>query len=222
MKRIATISVSIAAASLISFLPQFTLAQGTANSQPASGQTAQASAQREAMQMVPAEVALTGELDARKVEPGYKFQTTLQDKVQLKNGPELPRGTVLMGNVVTDKMQAGGASRLALRFTSAELKDGKRIPIEAMIVGVDGPAYDTAVYGYEFPGTAADVWNSKTLKMDVIGVESGVDLRSSIGGKNSGVFVLTEKSDVKFAEGSRITLAIAARTGGNSSGTGGA
>ncbi len=211
MKRIARISVSIAAGSLISFLPQLTLAQNDANRQQMNSNSAQATAKSEAMQMVPADVALTGQLDARKVEPGYKLQTKLQDTVQLKNGPELPRGTALTAVVVTDKMQASGASRLALRFTSAELKDGKTIPIVATIVGVAHPVETDGLFPY---GTSAvdPQWNSGTLSLDLIGVLPGVDLHSKIGDANSGVFVSTKKSDVRLAEGSRITLAIAART----------
>jgi hypothetical protein len=220
MKREERISLSIAAACFLLVLPQLTLAQGSAKLQRVSSNSAQASAQSEAMQMVPAEVQLARELDAQKVAPGYKFQTTLQDKVQLKNGPELPRGTVLMGKVVTDKMHAGATSRLALRFTSAKLKDGKTIPIKATIVGVAGPADDT--FGYSHQSAVTDGWNSQTLKMDVIGVQSGVDLHSSIGAKNSGVFVTNKKSDVKLAEGCRIGLAIAERTISKSSLTGGA
>ncbi len=222
MKHKARTSLSIAATCLAFLLPQLTLAQSSANSERMSNDSTQASARSEAMQMVPVEVTLTRELNARKVEPGYKFQTTLQDKVQLKNGPELPRGTVLTGTVVSDKMQAGGTSRLALRFTKAELKDGMRIPIEAAIVGVLGPPGGWGTFGYGNAPSPGEQWNSGILKMDVIGVEPGVDLHSSIGAKNSGVFVSTKKSDVKLADGSRITLAIAERTNSNSSGTGGA
>ena len=221
MKRKARTSLSIAATCLAFLLPQLTLAQSSAKSQRMNSNSMQASARSEAALMVPVEVALTEELDARKVEPGYQFQTRLQDKVQLKNGPELPRGTVLTGIVVTDQMQTGGTSMMALRFTSAELKDGKRIPIEAAIVGVLGPPGGWGTSGYDNTPSPREQWNSGTLKMDVIGVESGVDLHSSIGARNSGVFVSTKKSDVRLADGSRITLAIAERTN-NSNGAAGA
>ena len=221
MKSVARISLSIAAACLLFVLPQLALARSGAKLRRVTSNYAQASAQSEAMQMVPAEVQLASRLDAKKVKPGYKFQTTLRDKVQLKNGPELPRGTVLMGKVVTDKMQAGATSKLALRFTSAKLKDGKSIPIEATIIGVAAPAYGT--FGYSHQSGVTDGWDNRTLKMDVIGVQSGVDLHSSIGAKNSGVFVANKKkNDVKLAEGCRIGLAIAERTISKSSRTGGA
>lgn len=164
----------------------------------------------EATQMVPAQVALQKSLDAKKVKPGEQFQSSLTGKVHLKNGVELPSGTKLIGTVVTDNLQAGN-STLALRFTQAETKDGKTIPIKAMIVGVnppqEGPPVDTTTQ-------PANTWNYNARQVDDVGVMSGIDLHSRINSDNSGMFVTTKKSDVKFAARSQFALAIApAETG---------
>ncbi len=96
----------------------------------------------------------------------------MNEKVQLKNGPELPKGTMLVGTAATGDAQAGGTSKLALRFTEAKLKDGKSIPIKATIVGY-------------FPMNSLErndrnIWNPASQKVDRAGVTSGDDLHSNI------------------------------------------
>jgi hypothetical protein len=203
MKREAVISLSVAALSL-AFLPNAVQAR-TAKSSPASQSANTAAESSEAVRMVPAQAVLDKTLDARKIRSGQKFQATLSDKVKLKDGTELPRGTVLVGTVAADDMHTSGNSRLALRFTVARLKDGKTVPILATIVGI-------------FPSGSpndedAGFWTPKTLKIDQLGAESGVDMHSRIDGNNSAVFVAAKKDDVKLSGGSEIALAIGAHPG---------
>ena len=98
-----------------------------------------ASGKAEAGEMVPAQAALDGTLDAKDVRPGQPFQAKLADTVQLKDGQELPRGTMLVGKVGTDDMNEAGRSKLVLCIDEAKLKDGKTIPLKATIVGIYGP-----------------------------------------------------------------------------------
>jgi len=174
-------------------------------------------AQSEAAQMVPAEAVLVQTINARDVHPGQKFQAKLNDSVRLKNGVKLPKGTTLEGTVSTDSMQANGMSRLALRFTRADLKNGKDIPIEASIVGVAGPSYGEA---WDGSGAAAPPapWNGKSLQVDELGAVSGFDLHSAIAGRNSGVLVSSKKDNVKLAAQTQFSLAIAARNTNHMSG----
>lgn len=103
-----------------------------------------AAAESAAAQMVPAAAVLDKALDARKAQAGQEFRATLTSTIHLKNGTELPRGTALLGTIATDRMQSAGRSTLALRFTQAQLKNGKAIPIQAMIAGVAPPeGYET-------------------------------------------------------------------------------
>ncbi|HEY1647172.1 MAG TPA: hypothetical protein VGF96_04265 [Terracidiphilus sp.] len=181
-------------------------AQTTANSS-ADSMAPPPGARREAEQMVPVKVHLVREIDARKDQPGGRFEAQVDDTVHLKTGTELPRGTVLVGTIVTDQMQDQGLSRLALRFTQAKLKDGQVIPIEATIAGITGPAYSA---GYTEDSSGPPSWSPGTLQVDELGVVKDVDLHSRIGGANSGVLVSTTKDNVKLNSGSRMTLAIAA------------
>lgn len=208
MKSAAAISLSIAVASLALLCPGFAQTSSLENSSTSKSVTTVA-AQHEAMLMVPARAALLTSLDAKKIQSGQQFRATLTKTIHLKNGPELLRGTVLMGTVTTDKMQAHGTSMLALRFTKAELKGGKVVPIKAIIVGVF-PSTDGS-FG-DFVGDASNIWNDNTLQVDQIDAISGVDLHSKIASRNSGVFVSTKKDDVKLSSGSQLTLAIAAQS----------
>lgn len=183
-----------------------------------SGSADSADAQSMAAQMVSAQAVLDKALDAKKAQQGEQFRATLTGKVQLKNGTELPRGTALVGTIAMDNTQQYSAkSVMAVRFTQAQLKDGKAIPIQATIVGIAAPA-STDSWDQTSGGAAPDPWNGKALQIDVVGVISGVDLHSTIAGRNSGVFV-SKKDDMKFAAQSQLSLALTA--GSPSAGSGG-
>lgn len=201
MKREAVISLSAAVLSL-AFLPASSGAWAL-NPSTDTGTTNTTAAQSDAQKMEPAQAILNKTVDAKKVQPGQQFEARLDGKVKLKDGQELPGGTVLVGTIATDNMQAGGNSRLALRFTEARLKDGKTLPIEAMIVGIS-PAGSPSYEG-------ANVWSPQTLNVDQIGAIKGADLHSRIDGENSGVFVAQKKDDLKLSQGSEFSLAIAAK-----------
>jgi hypothetical protein len=212
MKPKSPTTLSIAGVFLALLFPVFALAGNMQSSQASSSTKARVPGQREAMRMVPARVALPETLDAKKTQPGHEFRATLANTVHLDNGPELPVGTALVGTVVTDDMQLKGMSKLALRFTKAELKDGRVVPIKATIVGVFAPEW-MSPGGYPInPGDQApNSWNDGTLQVEQIGATPGVDLHSKIASRNSGVFVSTTKDDVKLDKGSEIALAIAAQ-----------
>jgi hypothetical protein len=127
----------------------------------------------------------------------------------LKNGTELPHGTMLEGQVTTDQVKNDGGSRLSLQFTEAKLKDGKTIPIQATIVGITGPSEASDSYDVS---NAPLQWNGTTLKYDDVGVMSHVDLHSTIGAANSGTLVATGKNDMKLRTGSRLALALGDKT----------
>jgi len=208
-----TLSLSIAVACLALLAPG--LAQ--AASSKASGATgdramntmATSAEQRTAAEMVSGQAHLRTTLDAKKLQAGKQFEAVLDDDIQLKNGPELPHGTELVGEVTTDRTQPNGSSQLGLRFTEAKLKDGQVVPIRAMIAGVANPVYVSNQTTYS---NAPISWNKNILQMDQIGaLNNSVDFHSKIDSSNSGVFVATKKDDVKLESGSQFSLAIEAR-----------
>jgi hypothetical protein len=213
MNRQYPVALAVAALSFALFYPQTAHARNPVQS---ADNTLSPSAQSDAMQMVSAQANLIGRLDARKVKACQQFRAALSGTVHLKNGTELPHGTLLIGTVATDQMESKGQSRLALSFTQAQLKDGKMIPIKATIVGIYPPADNENSADAE-DSEGANVWTPTTLQIDQVGVLAGIDLHSKIDGSTSGVFVSSTKDDVKLADGSQIALAIAADSGSQQS-----
>jgi hypothetical protein len=155
--------------------------------------------------LVPAEVELNKTLDARKDQPGAAFEATLKSTVHLKDGTELPKGTLLEGKVTAADAKSKGAAQLALDFTDAKLKGGKVIPIQATIVGLADPIIGTdSDSAYDGPTQ----WNGSTTQFDLTGALNNVDLHSAIGGENSGTLVASGKGSLKLSSGSRLSLAL--------------
>jgi hypothetical protein len=197
---------NLALAAVALSLPLFAGAQNTQspqNSDNAESAAMNTAGSNEAAQMVPVNALLSRALDARKDHPGSLIQAKLMHSAHLSNGIELPSGTILMGSVVQDDLQQKGTSKLALRFDQARLKDGKVVPIHAMIVSILGPTYDET-----YLSDAPNLWTASTLQVDQLNVVPGVDLHSQIGSQNSGVFVTTKKDDVKLSRGSEVQLAL--------------
>jgi hypothetical protein len=210
MKREVLFSSLIAIVAFMLFCPASSQARTmTTKAQVSANSATTVLAQREARRMVVAQAVLKDRINARKLNVGDKFQATLAATVHLKNGLKLPYGTALIGTVATDKMQADGTSTLALRFTQAKLKNGKVVPIKATIVEVAQPSNPYSSW-MSYP--AATYWTDKTLRIDQISAESGVNMHSSIASKNSAVFVTKKKDDVNLPAGEQISLAIAARS----------
>lgn len=194
--------VALAVAALLLTPTSLVFAQAT----PAqSGQTSQsaadtASATQEATKMVPATVVFLSVLDSQKATSGTQVKVKLAGKVRLENGPVLPSGTILVGQVVDDATQTGKV-KIALRFTQADLKNGQIVPIKATIVNVAAGQYSVA-------GVSVD-WDKGTLGVNQSDAIPGVDLHSKIASPNSGVFVSTKKDDIKFTQDVQLELAIA-------------
>ena len=214
MKNDGSLLLSLAAALFVCLLVPSTSSAESMRPSPANMPTADAQSnvkaqiteeRADAESMVPAEVDLLRTIDARKDEKGSMFEARLDGTVHLENGTELPRGTTLEGKVAADQLKSVGHSRLTLRFTEAKLKDGKAIPIDATIVGISGPP-DLSYDDNPLP------WNRTSMQYDDIGVMSHVDLHSTIGARNSGTLVATDKSDMKLISGSRLTLALGERS----------
>jgi hypothetical protein len=169
-------------------------------------------AQDQGAQMVPAYAALSDNLESSKTKVGDPVRVILSNKVTLKDGTLLPAGTAIVGQVSTDDQQLTGTTKLALRFTKAEIKGGKAVSIKATIVGIF-PAESDDISGR--PIKPGDEVTSSSLpqhpsSVDEIGALPGVDLHSTIASSNSGVLV-SSKRDLKIKRGSEIALSVVAQ-----------
>jgi len=162
-------------------------------------------------QMVPAFAALTDNLDSSKVKTGDPVRVILSNKVTLKNGTLLPAGTAIVGVVSTDDQQLTGNTKLALRFTKAEIKGGKVVSIKATIVGIFPAESEDSSNRPIKPGdevTGSSLFQHPS-SVDEIGALPGIDLHSAVASSNSGVLV-SAKHDVKVKRGSEIALTVVA------------
>jgi hypothetical protein len=166
---------------------------------------------QEAMHMVPAKGALLKTIDANKIESGNEFQVKLVGTVRLENGQELRSGTILVGTIVKGSEEKDGTSKLTLRFTKANLKDGTVVPIKATIVGLSRPDSGDNSEGYSaVPGDQTpNYWTDKILQVEQINAAPHADLHSDIASEDSGVFLSTDNHDLKIPAGSEIKLAVA-------------
>jgi hypothetical protein len=209
MKRAFTLSAAVTAVALL--LPNMVQAQNTAATESQTTPTGQ-SVRAEALGMVSARVALTESLDANKAKAGDPIQTKLSNNVALKNGPELPKGTVILGVIAQDDMQMSGTSKLALNFTQAKLKDGTVVPIKATIVGIFPPESEDIAGHPIAPGDQVrGTFAGQPDGVDQMDALPGVDVHSKIESNVSGVLV-SSKHDVKIVRGSEIALGVAPQT----------
>lgn len=213
-------STLMAAFSLALWMPTVMSGQASSNAQSVAGNSVPAS------QMVATRAGLVTSLDAKDAHAGQKFEAKLPRKVHLKNGTELPAGTMLIGRVSTDDMNLNGKSKLVLCIDEAKLKDGKTMAVKATIVGVYPPGTQTSEY-YMSSGTGdqvANPWHSGVTKVDEMDALHNVDLHSSLSSKNSGVLVSKEDDNIKLKSGTELALAIAEEPNQqsmNSNGSGG-
>jgi hypothetical protein len=158
--------------------------------------------------MVPAKAIFVSDVDSQKLTVGSQVKVKLQSQVRLNNGPVLPNGTVLVGQVVDDTTQTGSA-KLALRFSEADLKGGQTVPIKATIFNIFEAPSETAVIDQ---ANAPKAWDKQALGVNQANVISGIDLHSNIDSPYSGVFIANKKANVKLSSNIGISLAIAPRS----------
>ncbi|MGD0097239.1 MAG: hypothetical protein ABSB60_12140 [Terracidiphilus sp.] len=211
MKREVAATLAVAAVAFTLLSPQLVSARSLDDSKLSPSDVPSTMAPQERAQlMVPAQGALVRTLDARDMQAGQEFRVILSRTVRLKDGPELPKGTQLIGAIAADPANANDKSKIELRFTQAVLKGGKTLPIIATVVGVYAPVNDDSDGHPVIAGTQeANTWNSKILEVDQIEPETGVELRSSIASENSGTLVSTKHGAIKLPAGTEIALAIA-------------
>jgi hypothetical protein len=165
-----------------------------------------AAGQQDATRLAPVKASLMQNLDASKVHNGDEVRAKLKSTVHLANGTKLASGTILTGHVTEDQVNQQGTSKLGLCFDQALLKDGKSIPIKAMLVGASQPPYQT------INRTTNYMWSPGTRQVDQIDALPGIDLHSRVSSKNSGVFV-SSKKDLKLDNASQLEFAVGPQSG---------
>lgn len=196
-----TMSAAVLSFALFSGTVQTRAAQTDSNSSPDHAL---------AMRMVPAQVEVIKTIDAKKAQAGQEFELQLTSKVKLQSGQELPKGSVLVGTIITSELNSNGNSKLVLRIKQARLKDGKTIPVQAVITGAYSQDSLNARYGNSG-------WAPGQVNVQQNGTLGSLNLSSQVGSGDSGTFQ-TKKDNVKLDRGSALSLAIAPGEGSTSTG----
>ena len=104
-----------------------------------------AHAQSPAPALAPAEPVMEAKFDKNIGTKSAKPQDTVVAKTlreyKLADGTDLPKGTKLVGKVVTvqSKKEGNGDSMLTFRFDEADVKGGASVPIHGLVVAI-GPS----------------------------------------------------------------------------------
>jgi hypothetical protein len=93
---------------------------------------------RATVQMEPVKAELQGKLNSKNAKAGDPVFASTTEKVTTSEGVVIPRGTRLIGHVVSAQAQVKGqaGSQLAIAFDRAALKHGETVEIHAVIVSV--------------------------------------------------------------------------------------
>ncbi|MFP5230261.1 MAG: hypothetical protein ACLGXA_21810 [Acidobacteriota bacterium] len=149
-------------------------------------------------------------LNTRTARSGQPVTAKLDDSVKLANGATLPKGTQLAGNISSVQAAEGrGAATISVVFTTAERKDGQKIPVKATLLGAYPP--DVEEYsgdGYVGAGiTPAHVSSQYSVDQEP-GVLRGITLNAAVKDDTSGTF--SKKSgNFKLDAGSYLQIAVA-------------
>ncbi|MGC8550520.1 MAG: hypothetical protein ACP5M4_12545 [Acidobacteriaceae bacterium] len=122
---------------------QNTQASGSAHA--AANATAAASrqvTQTQATEATHLSAELTRRVDTRHAKVGDKVLAKTTSKATFANGLTLPRGTRLIGHVISvqARSHADHAAKLAFTFDRAILRHGRTIPIHAVLTSISAPS----------------------------------------------------------------------------------
>lgn len=202
-----SISLGVATASF--------LLVGSALAQPAhSSQMNQPTAQSQQWQMNGVNARLSHALDAQSAHVGEVVELRLDRTVKTAGGAKLPGGTVVFGEVERVQASQGkGPSSMTLRFTSAELKNGQKIPVKVTVIGAF-PAGARSNYlddmSDELPPAPRHI-NPMEKYTQEPGLLSHIQMTSAVQARNSGTFT-DRDGNVKLNAGTYLQLAIAPQT----------
>lgn len=173
----------------------------TDQAQSASGQT---------WNLVGVNARLDHTLDTSSAKQGEMVTARLDGSVKTADGVKLDKGTQLKGTVTRVEESAnGGPSSLTLVFTTAQMKDGKQIPVKVTLLSAYPPgANSEATYGVDEIAPAPRHVNSQATIDQESGMLRHISLHARVAGQNSGTF-RKKDGNLKLAAGTYLQIGIA-------------
>jgi hypothetical protein len=152
-------------------------------------------------------------LDAQSAQVGEKVEAKLDRSLQTAEGARLPAGTEVWGKVVkVQTSQNRGPSSITLRFATAQLKNGQKVPVKVTVIGafpVNARSSYVNSMGDDLPSAPNHI-SPQGKFMQEPGTLKHIELKSAVQQRNSGTFI-DRDGNVKLRQGTYLQLAIAAR-----------
>ncbi|MBT9332099.1 hypothetical protein [Paracidobacterium acidisoli] len=169
----------------------------------------------QSLRLVSADAQLNQQIDSKTATSGEQITAKLTSNVTTADGTKIDRGAELIGEVSGVEASAHhGPAHISIVFNEARLKDGRQIPVRAVLLGAYPPEDDDN-------GTAADPMSLQPhfipadQKIDQeAGILSHVSLHSNAGGQSSGNFVSSDR-DIHLGRGTQLQFALAPRSSTN-------
>jgi hypothetical protein len=121
------------------------MAPAPSNPSTAVPESAPAVPETAAIPMSPVNGELVSKLDSKTAKTGDSVVVQTQASVKTDDGTEIPKGSKLIGQVVSVRpSEAGENSQVVLQFDHAELKSGKNMAIHSQIQSIAPAGGDTS------------------------------------------------------------------------------
>ncbi len=166
--------------------------------------TMHASAQ--STQLFSANAILTHSLNSNNAKTGQSVTAKLTSAAT----SELPKGTMLIGKVdQVQNVSTAATSKMSITFDQARLKNGKEVPIKAMLLGVYSPQhqYESGMSSNFLPIQPATVSDAKSITQEP-GALKHIGMESSGQSNTSAVFTSTNHT-IKLDSGTVLQVAVA-------------
>ncbi|MHB8392447.1 MAG: hypothetical protein ACYDBH_23175 [Acidobacteriaceae bacterium] len=155
-----------------------------------------------------ANAQLTQSLKSSSAKVGQAVTAKLTSDLKTSDSTELPKGAMLMGKV-EQVQSANGGSTVSIVFNEARLRNGREIPIKAMLLGAYPPVpyYSAGGSSSYLPIQPRTVPDDRSILQEP-GTLRHITLRSSAKSSESGVFT-SKNHSFKLDSGTRLQVAIA-------------
>lgn len=164
------------------------------------------------MQLESANASLVQTVDSKNATQGQKVTAKLTTNVKAAGETELPKGTILLGQVEqVEPSTNNGPSKLTIVFDQAKLSTGQTIPVKATIMGAYRENDDSYYSDTSNNGTITAV-QPKVIQDDAQvdqtpGALGQVEMHSAVQSNASAVFTSKDRN-INLKRGTRLQLAI--------------
>lgn len=158
-------------------------------------------------------------LDARSARVGQTVEVKLDRAVKTAAGAKLPGGTEVCGTVESvQASQNGSPSTVTLRFTTARLENGQKVPVKVTVIGAFPPNAQSYLnsMGGQLPPAPAHISPQDRFTQEP-GLLRHIEMKSAVQGQNSATFT-NENGNVRLGQGTYLQLAIAPVNNGQQNG----